>query len=96
MRKVLRHNAGHRALFINKALDTCPDADKASDKPVFEKTQEVVKDEVRDKLGERLANNIANTFKAEANQGVQREHSEDGSAARGANIIKHDTTRRVR
>ena len=63
MRQVLEHNAGHRAPFIKKALDTFPDADQASDKSVSEKTQEVVKDEVRDKFGERLANSIATAFK---------------------------------
>ena len=47
MKQVLEHNAGHRAPFIQKALGTFPDADKASDKAVFEKTQEVIKDEVR-------------------------------------------------
>ena len=63
VRQVLEHNAGHRAPFIEAALDNLPDALSASDQAVFEKTREAVVAEVRDKLGERLANSIANALK---------------------------------
>ena len=61
----LKHSAEVRGKFIQLALDTFPDANKATIGDVLAKTQQLIKDEASKLVGNHLANLLANWMKLE-------------------------------
>ena len=61
----LKHSAEVRGKFIQLALDTFPDANKATIGDVLAKTQQLIRDEASKLVGDRLANMLANWMSLE-------------------------------
>ena len=61
----LKHSAEMRGKFIQLALDTFPDAKKATIGDVLAKTQQLIRDEASKLVGDRLANMLANWMSLE-------------------------------
>jgi len=61
----LKHSAEVRGKFIQLALDTCPDAKKATIGDVLAKTQQLIRDEASKLVGDHLANLLANWMSLE-------------------------------
>ena len=61
----LKHSAEVRGKFIQLALDTFPDANKATIGDVLAKTQQLIRDEASKLVGDHLANLLANWISLE-------------------------------
>ena len=61
----LKHSAEVRGKFIQLALDTFPDANKATIGDVLAKTQQLIRDEASKLVGNHLANLLANWMSLE-------------------------------
>ena len=73
-------------------MGSLPDADKASDKAVFEKAREAIVAEVRGKLGERLANSSANALKLKRIKEHRQSHPKEEAATPAPQASKEDRT----